>query len=241
MSKNLYKNNNIIPTIFFVVIFVIASFYFFMDKNRGENCVEVLTDARNPETGEIKEFSNLCDIPKGWDVLETDREQFERNNQSWTRYRNDDLGVRFEYRLDPDGYILIDSRSEWVNENKDVVESLHLFNKKEYKELLASDIPREYPPSISVLIFKNSKNYSVKEWIEKEKMISNIEFAVSEIEEIDFSGSPAVKYKISGLYENEILVVLNNGLIYYIDGAYLQEDSQIRKDFVEMLNYFSLY
>ncbi|MDD2934850.1 MAG: hypothetical protein PHX25_00020 [Candidatus Pacebacteria bacterium] len=210
-----------------------------MDKDRGENCVEVLTDARNPETGEIKEFPNLCDIPDGWDVLETDREQFERNNQLWTRYRNDDLGIRFEYRLNPDGYILIDSKNQWTDEN--VVESLNLFNKKEYEELLESDIPREYPPSISVLIFKNSKNYSVKEWIEKEKMISNIEFAVSEIEELDFSGSPAVRYKISGLYENEILVVLNNGLIYYINGAYLEEDSQIRKDFLEMLDHFSLY
>lgn len=239
MLKNLYKKNNIIPTILFVVIFVVASFYFFRDKNRGENCIDVITDARNPETGEIKEFSNICDIPEGWDVLETDREQFERNKQLWTRYRNDDLGIRFEYRLDPDGYVLIDSKNQWTN--KDVVESLHLFNKKEYEELLASKSPREYPPSISVLILKNSKNYSVREWAEKEKMISNIEFAVSNIEEINFSGSPAVRYKISGLYENEILVILNNGLIYYIDGAYLQEDSQIRKDFVEMLNYFSLY
>ena len=37
-----------------------------------EICAQVITPARNPETGDIKEFPTPCDVPKGWEVIQND-------------------------------------------------------------------------------------------------------------------------------------------------------------------------
>lgn len=33
-------------------------------------CIQVITPARNPETGEIHEFPTPCDVPDGWEEIE---------------------------------------------------------------------------------------------------------------------------------------------------------------------------
>ncbi len=35
-------------------------------------CAQVITPARNPSTGEIKEFPTPCDVPDGWETIEND-------------------------------------------------------------------------------------------------------------------------------------------------------------------------
>jgi len=35
-------------------------------------CAQVITPARNPQTGEIKEYPTPCDVPAGWEILSTD-------------------------------------------------------------------------------------------------------------------------------------------------------------------------
>jgi len=32
-------------------------------------CVQVITPAKNPETGECREFSTPCAVPEGWEKL----------------------------------------------------------------------------------------------------------------------------------------------------------------------------
>jgi hypothetical protein len=32
----------------------------------------VITPARNPETGDIKEFPTTCSVPEGWELIEND-------------------------------------------------------------------------------------------------------------------------------------------------------------------------
>jgi len=210
------------------------------NKNDAEVCAQVLTDARNPETGDIETFETPCDVPDGWDVLETDAESFSRGNERWTRYRNDDLGIRFEYRTEPSGYILVE-HDDNLSFHEDMLENISLFDKKEYAELLASSVPREGPPGISVLIYRNSSNYSVNEWVQEESLLSNIGLSLTSPSEFEFSGVPAVRYTVDGLHTSDTIVALNNGLIYYISGSYSVENSQIRKDFLEMLDHISLY
>ncbi len=38
-------------------------------KSGNEYCIKVITPAKNPKTGEIRNFSTPCDIPQGWEVL----------------------------------------------------------------------------------------------------------------------------------------------------------------------------
>ncbi len=35
-------------------------------------CAQVITPARNPDTGEIREFPTPCDVPEGWETIEND-------------------------------------------------------------------------------------------------------------------------------------------------------------------------
>ncbi|MEK7212383.1 MAG: hypothetical protein AAB686_01775 [Patescibacteria group bacterium] len=39
-------------------------------KNDLRMCVQVITPAKNPETGEIREFPTPCDVPPGWTPLQ---------------------------------------------------------------------------------------------------------------------------------------------------------------------------
>lgn len=32
-------------------------------------CIQVLTDAKDPATGEVRTFPTPCDVPEGWEVL----------------------------------------------------------------------------------------------------------------------------------------------------------------------------
>lgn len=35
-------------------------------------CIQVITQAKNPSTGEIKTFPTPCDVPKGWEKVEAE-------------------------------------------------------------------------------------------------------------------------------------------------------------------------
>jgi len=41
-------------------------------EDTGTMCAQVVTPARNPKTGDIKEFPTPCDVPEGWVVIEND-------------------------------------------------------------------------------------------------------------------------------------------------------------------------
>lgn len=38
--------------------------------DEGAVCIQVITPARNIETGEIKEFPTPCDVPSGWEIVQ---------------------------------------------------------------------------------------------------------------------------------------------------------------------------
>jgi hypothetical protein len=41
-------------------------------KNDQEICAQVITSARDPKTGDIREFPTPCDVPKTWEVIQND-------------------------------------------------------------------------------------------------------------------------------------------------------------------------
>lgn len=42
-------------------------------------CIQVITPARNPDTGDIREFPTPCDVPEGWEVIQNDIPDLELN------------------------------------------------------------------------------------------------------------------------------------------------------------------
>ena len=38
-------------------------------KEDSTDCIQVITPAQNPQTGEVREFPTPCDVPQGWIIL----------------------------------------------------------------------------------------------------------------------------------------------------------------------------
>lgn len=60
---------------FLVLAFLLAiAFIYQMEYGRKpkENriCIQVVTPARNQETGEVRNFPTPCDVPEGWEVIQ---------------------------------------------------------------------------------------------------------------------------------------------------------------------------
>ena len=41
-------------------------------KDETAVCAQVITSARDPKTGTIKEYPTPCDVPEGWEVIQND-------------------------------------------------------------------------------------------------------------------------------------------------------------------------
>ncbi len=39
------------------------------DNGGGAACIQVITPARNIETGEVRDFPTPCDVPQGWEQI----------------------------------------------------------------------------------------------------------------------------------------------------------------------------
>lgn len=49
----------------------ILLYWFFVIKPRGgELCIQVVTDAKHPITGQIKTFASPCEVPIGWQTID---------------------------------------------------------------------------------------------------------------------------------------------------------------------------
>ncbi len=247
-SQQVYTARTIALWCLALAAIVIGGYSFFAlapsDAPRGgqssDVCIQVITDARDPETGDVHTFPTPCDVPEGWDTLETDHEQISRDGESWTRYRNDDLGLRFEYRVEPDGFTLVE-QDESVTGHAALVEHVTLVRTDEYIELLTSSVPREGPPAITVMVFDNPSALTPREWATENPNVSNSTRTLSAMREVSFSGVPAVRYTSDGLYATDTIIAANNGRIYLIAGSYIDEASTLRADFLAMLEYVSLY
>lgn len=38
-------------------------------QRAGQFCIQVITRARNPQTGEVRDFPTPCDAPEGWKII----------------------------------------------------------------------------------------------------------------------------------------------------------------------------
>ncbi|MBY0539450.1 hypothetical protein K2P56_03410 [Patescibacteria group bacterium] len=147
-----------------------------------------------------------------------------------------ELKVRFHYRKGTqDGYVLT-TPPHGNEEAADFEEAYILTQKSEYDALQAGEPGREGPPTISVLIYKNPKAQSARAWAEANPSVSNITLARGEVTDTTLNGAKGIRYDGDGLYASETLVVAHEGRVYVISGSYLDQESQIKKDFTPFLS-----
>src|SRR3989338_6248536 len=166
-------------------------------------------------------------------MLKPERESFERGDELWTRYTNAELGFSLEYRERPEGYFLQEPRGP--SEHPDFLKTLVLIDKKEHEELLNSSNGREGPPTITMLVFENPEKLQPGAWAEANS-VSNIALLRGEIVETSLAGAPAILYEVDGLYLSDTVIVASGSYMYVISGSYLEEGSDIRRDFEPFLN-----
>ena len=149
-------------------------------------------------------------------------------------YRLEREGISFEYKTEPDGYV-VEDLSSFIGEEPEGIEVIsvyRLMNAREKAELEASEGGREGPPTINLTVFKNVQNQSAKQWVDTFPLFSNLNFIIGEIDqEAVVAGVDAIRYLTDGLYQNQNVVIAHDDYIYYFVGSFLEKDSAIYRDF----------
>lgn len=54
----------------FALVFAVTTFAVAFTADAQEFCIQVITFAENPETGECEMFPTPCDVPEGWELCD---------------------------------------------------------------------------------------------------------------------------------------------------------------------------
>lgn len=74
------KNRLIVLVLIFLLGLVLLGLFYGQQLSKNENkkdngssdgrvCIQVITPARSPQSGECKEFPTPCDVPEGWEEV----------------------------------------------------------------------------------------------------------------------------------------------------------------------------
>ncbi|XKT74827.1 MAG: hypothetical protein ACJKTH_01945 [Patescibacteria group bacterium UBA2163] len=146
---------------------------------------------------------------------------------------DEEVAIAFSYRTNPNGYRLEELEFDAAPSLPDpgFVKGWNLILEQDYQELQESDVPREGPPTINVIVFKNPQQQSPQVWVQEHASFSNIGIINGELEEFTLNGQEAVRYMYDGLYMNDTIVVTYGEYVYMISGAYVNPQQTIRQDF----------
>ncbi len=165
--------------------------------------------------------------------------EYSDNNAVYTTFTEPETGLQFEYKVEPDGYVLEDV-SAFIGEQQDgteIIKVFRLMNAREKAELEASEGGREGPPTINLMIAKNLKNQSASMWVDEFTQFSNTGLLLGEINrDAVIGGANAVTYRTDGLYVADNVVIAQGGYIYFLSGSFLEENSVIHQDFKKLID-----
>lgn len=146
-------------------------------------------------------------------------------------YSSEKLGISFGYP----GYYFIQEHDESTGERARF--SLVLAeDTEENRDVFEGRSPsREGPPTITVGIFQNNlDNYTAQEWINGTSF-SNFKLSDGVLSKTAVNNEPALKYRATGLYENENVVIARHNYVYMFTVFYLSPEDKILKDFDVLL------
>lgn len=157
------------------------------------------------------------------------------NNEVYRRVTLDDFGgMQYEFRTEPDGYILVE-QGLVEGDDEDLQKIYVLMLKKDYDEFAQSSEPRERPPAITMYVFENSNNMFPLQWAQNHAIYSNINAATLDVANVVVGGANALRYRSDGLYMSDNIVVAHGGYMYLISGAYLADNDMYQRGFENLV------
>ncbi len=151
-------------------------------------------------------------------------------------YSSQELGFEFTHNTGPNGYVVSDATP--ANKEGDLLSTVVLMQTKDKENLDKNGAPvgGEGPATIAVNVFKNTKNRQPSVWAMENPTLSNYNLKLTEPAETVVGGANAVSYKADGLYASNNVVVAHGGYIYVFTGMYLDENSNLSRDFLPLIN-----
>lgn len=148
-------------------------------------------------------------------------------------YSNPDIGLEFDFKTGTDGYGVVEMDPQ--EGEKEFLKSVILMQAEDVANMDNMPEGGEGPPIIAALVFKNIKKLSSSAWVAAYPNFSNIAAKQGELMDVVVGGANGVRYKADGLYASEIFVVAHGDNVYVFVGMYIDEESEIRKDFVPIV------
>lgn len=174
------------------------------DEKESEICIQVITPARNPKTGEIRDFPTPCDVPEGWEKIES---EVMNDTTGWQTYRNEEFGFEVKY---PNFYSIDEIEKGLI--------------KFEYIQEPSKNYIYGGRNSITITVFENGQTY---DWAIKGFQEPFLEARINK-ETLNINGNNFVKFLVASGMDNvyEYFILKNKKLfsIYTSVLVYDKED-----------------
>ena len=154
-------------------------------------------------------------------------------DKNFKSFSDEKIGLEFVYKIGKDGYVIEEIKAD--NANSDLMTSLVLTRTDDFENRENLPIGGEGPPTITILVFKNTQRLLPRVWVYENTQYSNINLKLSDITDVVTYGENAIRYRADGLYVSDNVVVAHRENIYVISGMYIEEESSIRKDFLSLI------
>ena len=151
-------------------------------------------------------------------------------------HANSRLGISFQYREEPDGYVL--DTPPLMNTDTLFQQPVILMLRSELEQL-QSGAAQEAPPTIQILLFKNPERLPSAEWATQNDFSGYAQIR-GDATTYSFLGTEALRFTSDGLYLIDTVIVPVGDRMYVFKGEYLTEDSLIRQDFLSLLETVTL-
>lgn len=146
-------------------------------------------------------------------------------------YESEKFGIRFSY---PKNYFIA---SENGIDGERIQHAIVLIeDTPENREFFANqNLATESPPTITISIFQNNlDNYTLKSFVEGTSF-SNFKLSDGKTTETTIGGEEALKYRATGLYENENVVAVRPNYVYMFTVFFNAPTDRILSDFETIL------
>ncbi len=148
------------------------------------------------------------------------------------KYQSESFGLEFSY---PDNYFIGFEDSFEGERNQHFVVLAE--DTTENRRVFAGEEPgREGPPTITVAIYQNNlDNYTAERFI-KDTSFSNFKLSDGTLSEVTVGSEKGLRYRATGLYENENVVVARPNYVYMFTAFFLTPEDEIMKNFGSLLS-----